>query len=160
MPTPGDRYHHRVQRPGEAEKALKRGRRKGAKRVQQVVKAAVEGGPKLPATLREQIAIAVAEANGCGYCLAAHSTVGKMVGLTNADVLASRRGTVTDLKAAAALEFARVAVAARGDVTDADLKRVREAGYGDAEVAEIVANVALNVFTNYFNLVAGTEIDF
>ena len=114
----------------------------------------------LPATLREQIAIAVAEANGCGYCLAAHSTVGKMVGLTNADVLASRRGTVTDLKAAAALEFARVAVAARGDVTDADLKRVREAGYGDAEVAEIVANVALNVFTNYFNLVAGTEIDF
>jgi uncharacterized peroxidase-related enzyme len=121
--------------------------------------AALAGGA-LPASLREQLALAVADANGCGYCLAAHSTLGKMVGLTNADVLASRRGTATHSKAAAALEFARAVVGARGHVTDADVKRVREAGYSDAEVAEIVANVALNVFTNYFNLVAGTENDF
>jgi alkylhydroperoxidase family enzyme len=83
-----------------------------------------------------------------------------MTGLTNADVLASRRGTATDSKAAAALEFARAVVGARGDVTDADMRGVREAGYSDAEVTEIVANVALNVFTNYFNLVARTETDF
>jgi uncharacterized peroxidase-related enzyme len=121
--------------------------------------AALAGGA-LPARLREKIAIAVAEANGCGYCLAAHSTLGKMAGLTNADVLAGRRGTATDSKSAAAVGFARAVVGARGHVTDADVKRVREAGYSDAEVAEIVANVALNVFTNYFNLVAETETDF
>ncbi len=121
--------------------------------------AALAGGA-LPTSLREQIALAVAEVNGCGYCLAAHSTLGKMVGLTNADVLASRRGTATDSKAAVALEFARAVVGARGHITDADVKRVRESGYSDAEVTEIVANVALNVFTNYFNLVVGTENDF
>jgi uncharacterized peroxidase-related enzyme len=121
--------------------------------------AALAGGG-LPARLREQIALAVAEVNGCGYCLAAHSTFGKMAGLTNADVLASRRGAATDSKAAAALEFARRVVGERGHVTDADVKRVRESGYGDAEVTEIVANVVLNVFTNYINLVAGTETDF
>jgi AhpD family alkylhydroperoxidase len=118
------------------------------------------GGGALGAKLREQIALAVAEANGCEYCLAAHSTIGKMVGLSNADVVASRQGRSSDPKAAAALAFARAVLDRRGDVSDADLRAVREAGHGDGEIAEILAHVALNVFTNYFNRFARTNIDF
>lgn len=114
----------------------------------------------LPARLREQIALAVADANGCDYCLAAHSTVGKMVGLTQADVVASRRVSAEDPKAASALAFARAVLDRRGAVTDEALQAVRAAGFDDAQIAEIVAAVALNVFTNYFNNVARTEIDF
>jgi len=118
------------------------------------------GDGALGAKLREQIALAVAEANGCEYCLAAHSTIGKMVGLTNGDVIAGRQGRSSDAKATAALAFARAILDRHGDVTDADVRAVREAGYGDAEIAEIVAHVALNVFTNYFNRFARTKIDF
>ena len=117
------------------------------------------GGGVLEAKLREQIALAVAEANGCEYCLAAHSTIGKMVGLTNGDIVAGRQGRSSDLKTAAALAFARAILDRRGDVSDAALHAVREAGYGDGEIAEIVAHVALNVFTNYFNRFAQTSID-
>jgi uncharacterized peroxidase-related enzyme len=118
------------------------------------------GGGALGAKLREQIALAVAEANGCEYCLAAHSTIGKMVGLTNGDVVAGRQGLSSDPKAGAALAFARAILDRRGDVSDVDLRAVREAGHGDAEITEIVAHVALNVFTNYFNRLARTSIDF
>ena len=118
------------------------------------------GGGVLEAKLRERIALAVAGANGCEYCLAAHSTIGKMVGLTNGDVVASRQGRSSDLKTAAALAFARAILESRGDVSDGDLHAIREAGYGNGEIAEIVAHVALNVFTNYFNRLAQTIIDF
>ena len=118
------------------------------------------GGGALGAKLREQIALVVAEANGCEYCRAAHSTIGKMVGLTNGDIVASRQGRSSDPKTAAALAFARAILDRRGDVSDADLHAIREAGHGDGEIAEIVAHVALNVFTNYFNRLARTTIDF
>ena len=108
------------------------------------------------AKLRDQIALAVAEANACEYCLAAHSTIGKMAGLTNGDVVASRQGRSSDPKATAALAFARAIVDRGGDVKDADFRAVREAGHGDAEISEIVAH---NVFTNYFNRLVRTGID-
>lgn len=117
-------------------------------------------GGTLPARLREQIALAVGQANGCDYCVAAHCALGQKAGLTPADVADARRGLADDEKAAAALAFARKLVADRGRVADADVAAVRAAGFGDGEVAEVVANVALNLFTNYFNHVAGTEIDF
>lgn len=120
---------------------------------------ALSGGT-LPARLREQIALAVGQANGCDYCVAAHCALGQKAGLTPADVASARRGSAADEKAAAALTFARKVVADRGRVTDADVAAVRAAGFGDGEVGEIVANVALNLFTNYFNHVAGTEVDF
>lgn len=110
--------------------------------------------------LREQIALAVAESNQCDYSRAAHAVTGKMVGLSNTELVASRRGTSAERHAAAALEFACAILKKRGGVTEDDLVRIRRAGYGDAEITEIVANVALNVFTNYFNRVARTEIDF
>ncbi|MEI8383966.1 MAG: carboxymuconolactone decarboxylase family protein [Planctomycetota bacterium] len=117
-----------------------------------------QGG--LSAKLREQIALTVGEANSCDYCLAAHSAIGKMVGLTAEQIMDSRRGTAVDPKADALVKFARRVVEERGRVSDLDLADARLAGLDDAALAEIVANVALNIFTNYFNHVAETDIDF
>ena len=109
---------------------------------------------------REQIALITAEENGCGYCASAHTAIGKMVGLDEAAIVTARTGQSTDPKSDAILKFARKVVANRGVIDDDDLQTVRNAGASDGEVAEIIANVGLNVFTNYFNLVAKTEIDF
>ena len=114
----------------------------------------------LPAKLREQIALAVSETNGCNYCVAAHSAAGKMVGLSDEDVADSRRGASPDSRVDAVLHFARRIVDEHGWVSEDDLEKIRAAGFGDAEITEIVANVALNIFTNYFNHVADTEVDF
>jgi len=114
----------------------------------------------LPAKLREQISLVIAEENGCGYCRAAHSAIGKMVGLSADAINGARHGDSQDAKARAALQFARIVTQKKGRVSDADLAQVRRAGYNDAEVSEIIANVALNIFTNYFNEAANTEIDF
>jgi uncharacterized peroxidase-related enzyme len=114
----------------------------------------------LDAKLREQIALTVAQANSCEYCLSAHSAIGKMVGLKPEEIAASREAHSADAKRNAGLQFAQELVVERGMVPDAALQRVRAAGYTDGEIAEIVANVALNIFTNYFNHVAQTEVDF
>jgi AhpD family alkylhydroperoxidase len=113
------------------------------------------GGP-----LREQIALAVAEANGCDYCLSAHTALGAGTGLTESDIAAARRGTAADPKHAAALLLAVALVEGRGRGVDAELNRARVAGYTNGAIAEIVAEVALNILTNYFNILAQTEIDF
>jgi uncharacterized peroxidase-related enzyme len=114
----------------------------------------------LPARVREQLALDVGEANHCDYCVSAHSALGKRAGLTDQDILDSRRGASADQKTDALLRFARTVVEKHGLVEDADIAAVRDAGHGDAEIAEVVAHVALNIFTNYFNNVAGTPIDF
>ena len=110
--------------------------------------------------LNEQIAIAVAEENGCGYCLSAHTAIGRMVGVNEAELASSRAGTSAHPKVAAVLKFAQAVNAKRGHVSDADLAEVRAEGWDDADIAAIVAHVAMNVFTNYFNLVAETALDF
>ena len=115
---------------------------------------------RLPVALHEQIALAVAETNSCDYCLSAHTALGRGVGLSNDELTASREARAADPKAAAALQFARAVVQRRGDVRDQDLASVRAAGYTDGEIAEIIGHVALNVFTNYFNRAAQTDIDF
>ncbi|MFZ5831719.1 MAG: carboxymuconolactone decarboxylase family protein [Planctomycetota bacterium] len=117
-------------------------------------------GGELPPRLREQIALAVGQNNECDYCVAAHSFLGKRTGLTDEQVIDARRGSAADERTAAALSFAHKLVEHRGWVSNEDVDDVRHAGYSDGEIAEIVAHVALNIFTNYFNHVAGTEIDF
>jgi uncharacterized peroxidase-related enzyme len=117
-------------------------------------------GGALDAKLRERIALATAEANGCDYCLAAHSFIGRRVGLSEGDIAAARDGAAADPRAAAALGFVRRLVAARGAAADDDIAGLRAAGFVDGEIGEIVANVALNLLTNYFNMVAQTDIDF
>ena len=115
---------------------------------------------KLNARLREQIALITAEVNGCGYCASAHTAIGKMVGLGENAIAAARQGHSIDAKTDAALKFARNVIVNRGEVSDADLKAIRDAGFSDGEIAEIIAHIALNIFTNYFNIIAGTDIDF
>lgn len=115
---------------------------------------------KLSAQLREQMSIVVAETNSCDYCLSAHVALGKKSGLDDQEVESARRGTASEEKAAVALDFAKLLVEERGHATDEAVAKLRSAGYSDGEVAEIVANVALNIFTNYFNHVADPEIDF
>lgn len=118
------------------------------------------GGGLLPAKLRERIALAVAGANGCDYCASAHSALGKGAGLSAAEITQSLAGEADDSKAAAALAFVRKAVRERGLVADADLEGLRAAGFGDGEIVEIVAHIGFNLFTNYFNHIAETAIDF
>jgi uncharacterized peroxidase-related enzyme len=114
----------------------------------------------LSAKSRERLALVVAEKNSCDYCLAAHTFLGQKAGLSADEVVSARRGTSDEPKVAAALAFATKVVEQRGQVTDADVAAVRQAGFSDGEIAEIIANVVLNIFTNYFNVVAGVEIDF
>ena len=117
-------------------------------------------GGELSTQLREQIALAVSQVNQCDYCLAAHSAIGGSVGLSDDQLRDARQGTSPDRRTEAALQFARQMVDRQGFVSDDDLAEIRQAGFSEAEIVEIVGNVALTVFTNYFNHVAETEIDF
>lgn len=114
----------------------------------------------LPVKNREQIALTIGQANGCNYCLAAHSAIGKMVGLTAEQILDSRRGNAVEAKSDAVLKFSRKVLETKGHVSNEDVSIARAAGLDDGEIAEVVANVALNIFTNYFNHVADTTVDF
>ena len=115
----------------------------------------------LPAATRERIALAVAEVNGCNYCLSAHTYLAKNVAkLDDAEIAANRSGASHDPKADAAVRFAVKVAVARGHVADGDLSAVRLAGYDEAQIIEIVQHVALNTWTNYINEVAKTDIDF
>ena len=115
----------------------------------------------LPAQTRERIALAVAQVNGCDYCLSAHSYLAThLAKLDPAEILANRQGGSTEPKADAAVRFAVKVAQLRGHIAADDLRAVRLAGYDDAQIIEIVQHVALNTWTNYINEVAGTEIDF
>lgn len=119
------------------------------------------GKSTIPAATGERIALAVAEINGCDYCLSAHSYVAKnLAHLDDAEIAANRAGGSGDAKADAAVRFAAKVAQERGHVGDADVAALKDAGYDDAQVVEIVLHVALNSFTNYLNEVARTEIDF
>jgi uncharacterized peroxidase-related enzyme len=119
------------------------------------------GKGALPAATRERIALAVAEINGCDYCLSAHTYLGKnLAKLDEAEIAANRKGASNDPTADAAVRFAAKVARERGHVNDEDLRAVKLAGYDDAQVIEIVQHVALNTWTNYINTVAETDIDF
>jgi uncharacterized peroxidase-related enzyme len=99
--------------------------------------------------------------NGCDYCLTVHSfTAQHMAKMPGDDIILARKGHANDPKRNAAVQFARKVIETRGKVTDADLAAVREAGYTDANVSEIVALVAMYSLTNFFNNVFDPEKDF
>ncbi len=115
----------------------------------------------LPAPTRERIALTVAEINGCNYCLSAHSYLAKnRAKLDDAEIAANREGRSNEPKADAAVKFAAKVAREHGHISEADLRAVKAAGYDDLQIIEIVQHVALNVWTNYINLVAQTDIDF
>lgn len=111
--------------------------------------------------LRERIALTVAQANGCDYCLSAHTYLATNVAKLSAEeIQAARSGESSIEKITAALVFARDIVEQRGRVSDESFSAIKSAGYLEAEIVEIVLNVSLNILTNYINNVAHTEIDF
>lgn len=118
------------------------------------------GTGTLGAKVGEQIAIAIAQSNGCGYCLSAHTAIGQMRGVNPAELTAARRAGSSHHKTAAVLKLAVAINGARGQVEDAVLAEARAAGISDAEMVEVVGHVALNVFTNYLNNLCETDIDF
>lgn len=110
---------------------------------------------------RERIALAVAQVNGCDYCLSAHTYLGlNLAHIDAAEIALNRRGASSDPKADAAVRFAVKVVETRGKVSDGDLAAVKLAGFAEAQVLEIVGVVAENVFTNFINNIAQTDIDF
>ena len=118
------------------------------------------GGGSIPAKLGEQIAVAVADRNACEYCLAAHTALGRKAGATPAEMSTAQAGESADPATAAALRFALKLVEQRGQVSDADVASLRAAGFGDGQIVEILAHVALNLFTNYVNVAFAVPVDF
>jgi uncharacterized peroxidase-related enzyme len=114
----------------------------------------------LDAGTREKLALLTAQENHCNYCLSAHTAIGKMVGLNHDEIVAGRKGSGTNAKTTVALVFAKRVLDTKGEISESDLATVRGAGFSEGEIAEIIAHVALNVFTNYFNIAAGVDIDF
>lgn len=114
----------------------------------------------LDAKTREAIALAVAGRNGCDYCASAHSAISGSLKVDRAEIEHRLAGRSTDPRTAAVLTFATAVVEKRGVVSDAEIAAIRAAGFDDSGIAEIVANVALNSFTNLFNNVAEPTIDF
>ncbi len=114
----------------------------------------------IPAALGEKLAVAVANRNGCEYCLAAHTFLGKKAGATEDELAAAQEGQAGDRKTAAALAFAIKVVERRGNIDEADLAAIRAAGYSDEQIVEVLAHVALNLFTNYVNIALNVPVDF
>jgi uncharacterized peroxidase-related enzyme len=114
----------------------------------------------LGAKLGEQIAVAVANRNACEYCLAAHTALGKKAGASGDELLAAQLGQSDDPKTQAALRFALKLVSDRGQVSGAEVQGLREVGFSDEAIVEILAHVALNLFTNYVNVALAVPVDF
>jgi len=109
---------------------------------------------------REVIQLAVSQENGCDYCLAAHTAMGKKAGLTDEQATGARKGAIPgDAKLDALAKFAKALHEKKGFVSDDDLKRFRDAGWDDAATAETIANYAQATFSNYFNHVHQSPVD-
>lgn len=118
------------------------------------------GRGSLGARLGEQIAVAIANRNRCEYCLAAHTVLGQNAGASPAEMAAAQVGQSADARTAAALAFALKVVEQRAQVGAADVEQLRSAGFGDAQIVEVMAHVALNLFTNYVNVALDVPVDF
>lgn len=117
------------------------------------------GGVKIGEKLHNQVKLTTSETNSCDYCTSILCAVAPSAGLSADDILAGRTGTAQDRHTDAALKFAEAVLENRGKVSDQQLAAVRDAGFDDAEIVEIVASVVLGCFTNFLNNVADTELD-
>jgi len=118
------------------------------------------GGGRLGAKLGEQIAVAVADRNNCNYCLAAHTGLGRKAGATGAEMAEAQAGRSSDPRTQAALAFALKVVGNRAEIDTSDIETLRAAGFDEEEVVEIIAHIALNLFTNYVNVALDVPVDF
>lgn len=114
----------------------------------------------LGAALTEQIAVAVADTNDCSYCLAAHTALGAQAGLSTADLATAQQGRSDDPSIDALLQFARSLVEQRGQVAEGEITKLRDLGWTDSQIVETIAQVGLNLFTNYINIALDVPVDF
>jgi uncharacterized peroxidase-related enzyme len=120
----------------------------------------VAGEGTLNAKQREQIALTVGEENACGYCVSAHSVIGNMVGLKATEIDAARQASAGNARDVGILELAQAITRQRGHLSAAEVNAFKGCGLTDADILEVLVNVVLNIFTNYTNHIAATEIDF
>lgn len=120
----------------------------------------IAGEGSLDPLTRERIALTVAQENGCQYCISAHTALGGKAGLNRAEIEANRAGSSEDAKAAVAVKFANALVKHSGQVTTAELLEVRQAGYSESDIVEIITHVGMNVLTNILGKASRVEIDF
>ncbi len=118
------------------------------------------GKSSLSPAVKEQLALAIAGANSCDYCASAHTAIGKGAGLDESELGSNLAGNASDPKVQALLTLAKNIVTTQGNLSDDQVAQARDAGVTDAELVEVIATVAINIFTNYFNHIAATDIDF
>lgn len=120
----------------------------------------IAGEGELDPQTKERIALGLAEQNACEYCVSAHSAIGRKAGLSNSEIEANRAGTSEDAKAAVAVKFARSLAEHNGEVSTGELLEIRNAGYNDAQIVEIITHVGMNVLTNILGKASRVPIDF
>lgn len=120
----------------------------------------IAGEGSLDPQTRERIALALAQQNSCQYCLSAHTAIGRKAGLDGAEIEANRAGTSRDAKAAVAVRFARSLVAHMGEVTTAELIEMRDAGFSESDIVEVITHVGMNILTNLIGKAGRIDIDF
>lgn len=118
------------------------------------------GQGTLGARLGEQLAVAIADLNACEYCLAAHTALGRKAGASAEEMAAAQAGQAQDARTRAALQFATSVVQQRGQIDAARVEALRQAGFDDGAIMEIMAHIALNLFTNYVNVAFAVPLDF
>lgn len=118
------------------------------------------GEGSLDPLTRERIALALAQQNSCEYCLSAHTAIGRKAGLSGDEIDANRSGTSRDGKAAVSVKFARSLVAHMGEITTAELQEMRDAGYSESDIVEVISHVGMNILTNLLGKAARVDIDF
>jgi uncharacterized peroxidase-related enzyme len=121
---------------------------------------AIAGDGSLDPQTRERIALALAQQNSCEYCLSAHTAIGRKAGLDAAEIEANRAGASRDAKAAVAVKFARSLVEHMGEVTTAELVEMRNAGYSESDIVEVIVHVGMNILTNLLGKAGRVDIDF
>lgn len=114
----------------------------------------------IPPKLRELIALVVGQSNNCQYCLSAHTSVAKGLGIGESDILKARQGDSQNPKENAILKFVKQIIDKKAHLSDADVSELKKAGVSDKEIVEIILLTVVNIFTNYFNLITDTKVDF
>jgi len=110
--------------------------------------------------VREEIALVVGQTNQCQYCLSAHTAIAKVAGIPDNDILLARKGDAKDPKTQAILKFTKKVVEQKANINDGDIQALKKAGVNETEITEIIMTITMNLFSNYFNLITGTKVDF
>lgn len=114
----------------------------------------------LDAPTRERIALALAQQNGCEYCVSAHTAIGRKAGLSGDEMTAARNGGSEDAQAAVAVKFAQSLMEKKGEISAVELAEIRGAGYSESDIVEIITHVGMNFLTNILGKASRVEIDF